>query len=282
MTIQHECLPCMVQQAVRTAQMTGAGDPEALYRRIFEHMSRMDLSRTNPELIGENFRIIKEHLGSEDPYRETKLLYDRRFMAWLEGNEARIPTVKAAVMYAAAANIIDFNPIHQDVEGQIERQLAEVNESRFARLDTDRLMADLAGAKTLLYLGDNCGEICFDKLLIRRIREAFPALKVYYGVRGEPVVNDATLEDARLVGMEEAAQVIDNGDGSLGTVLSRVSPAFRSVWDSADVVIAKGQGNYESLCEESKTMYFLMTVKCAVIARMTGLRQGSLVCMRSR
>lgn len=282
MTIQHECLPCMVQQAVRTAQMTGAGDPEALYRRIFEHMSRMDLSRTNPELIGENFRIIKEHLGSEDPYRETKLLYDRRFMAWLEGNEARIPTVKAAVMYAAAANIIDFNPIHQDVEGQIERQLAEVNESRFARLDTDRLMADLAGAKTLLYLGDNCGEICFDKLLIRRIREAFPALKVYYGVRGEPVVNDATLEDARLVGMEEAAQVIDNGDSSLGTVLSRVSPAFRSVWDSADVVIAKGQGNYESLCEESKTMYFLMTVKCAVIARMTGLRQGSLVCMRSR
>ena len=282
MTIQHECLPCMVQQAVRTAQMTGAGDPEALYRRIFEHMSRMDLSRTNPELIGENFRIIKEHLGSEDPYRETKLLYDRRFMAWLEGNEARIPTVKAAVMYAAAANIIDFNPIHQDVEGQIERQLAEVSESRFARLDTDRLMADLAGAKTLLYLGDNCGEICFDKLLIRRIREAFPALKVFYGVRGEPVVNDATLEDARLVGMEEAAQVIDNGDGSLGTVLSRVSPAFHSVWDSADVVIAKGQGNYESLCEESKTMYFLMTVKCAVIARMTGLRQGSLVCMRSR
>jgi uncharacterized protein with ATP-grasp and redox domains len=157
-----------------------------------------------------------------------------------------------------------------------------VNESRFARLDTDRLMADLAGAKTLLYLGDNCGEICFDKLLIRRVREVFPALKVYYGVRGEPVVNDATLEDARLVGMEEAAQVIDNGDGSLGTVLSRVSPAFRSVWDSADVVIAKGQGNYESLCEESKTMYFLMTVKCAVIARMTGLKQGSLVCMRSR
>ena len=280
MNIHPECLPCVVNQAVRTARMTGAKEPEELYRKIFAHMSQLDFQKTNPEIIGETFAIIKAHLGTDDPYRDTKARYNRRFMDWVARHEQSIPTLEDALMYAAAANIIDFNPVHQDVEAQIHRQLAEVNEARFARLDTDLLRRDLSTARTVLYLGDNCGEICFDKLVIQRIREACPHCRVYFGVRGQPVVNDATAGDAAMVGMEEVATVIPNGDGSLGTVLRRVSPAFLDIWRKADVVIAKGQGNYESLCQESKPVYFLMTVKCGVVARMTGYPQGSLLCMR--
>lgn len=280
MKIQHECLPCLINQAVRTAQMTGAPEPEALYRRIFAAMSRMDFNASNPEIIGENFRLIKEQLGVEDPYQETRIRYNRRFSEWIAAHQQRIPSMEEALMYAAAANIIDFNPIHQDVAAQIDRQLSHVDESRFAVLDTGLLRQELSRAETLLYLGDNCGEICFDKLAIRRIRQEYPNCQVFYGVRGAPVVNDATRADAHMTGMAEVARVISNGDDSLGTVLSRVSPEFLAVWQKADVVIAKGQANYESLCDAGKPVYYLMTVKCAVIARLTGCPKGSLVCMR--
>ena len=280
MHIHPDCLPCVVNQAVRTARMTGAANPEELYRRIFAHMSRLDFSKSNPEIIGETYGLIKAHLGTDDPYRDTKARYNQRFMDWIASREGEIDTLEKAVMYAAAANIIDFNPVHQDVEAQIDRQLSAVNEARFARLDTDILRRELSAARTVLYLGDNCGEICFDKLVIQRIREAYPDCRVWYGVRGQPVVNDATAEDAAMVGMDQVATVLPNGDGSLGTVLSRVSPDFLDIWRKADVVIAKGQGNYESLCEETRPVYFLMTVKCSVIAGMTGYPQGSLLCMR--
>lgn len=281
MTIHEQCLPCLVQQAVRTAEMTSAKDRESLYHRIFEGMSRLDFGKTNPEIVGETFRIIKEHLGLEDPYRETKAHYNRRFQEYLRHGRQHIGTMEEAVMYAAAANIIDFNPAHLRLEEEIDRCLKDVSESRFAVLDLLPLRRDLTRARELLVLGDNCGEICFDKLMIRRIRERYPHLQVTYGVRGAPVVNDVTLEDAAMVRMEETALVISNGDDSLGTVLSRVSPAFLECYRRADVVIAKGQGNLESLFEENKCIYFLCTVKCGVIAHLTGTGVGQLICMRN-
>lgn len=142
-------------------------------------------------------------------------------------------------------------------------------------------MKDIEKAETLLYLGDNCEEICLDKLLIKKIKELSPNIKPLFGVRGKPLVNDSIAEDAYYVGIHKYAEVIDNGHGSLGTVLSRTSSTFKDVYRSADVVIAKGQANYECLSEENKNIYFLLMTKCDVIANDIGVEEKKMICMKN-
>ena len=149
--------------------------------------------------------------------------------------------------------------------------------------DCDGLDAALKSARTLLVLGDNCGEIAMDRLLIETIHALYPQVKVRYGVRGAATVNDVTYEDAAAVGMEEVAEVIDNGDGLLTTLLCRASEAFLRDFYAADVVIAKGMGNYEGLykCDRSN-IWFLMIAKCSVVARRSGSPKGSILCIEKK
>lgn len=282
MKMNEQCLACLVNQSVKTANLVGAVNKEELYKKIFSYMSTMDFSKTNPEIVGENFRLIKEHIGCADPYKETKQFYNLQFSENMAAYEEKIHSADEAVKYAIIANIIDFNPVHTNVEADIERYFLNIDELSFAINDIDCMINDIKDAKSILYLGDNCGEICFDKVLIKRIRELNPDCRIYFGVRGEAVVNDNTAEDAYLVGMDEVATVISNGDYSLGTILARTTAEFQKVYHEAEVIIAKGQANYESLSEEKKNIYFLLMTKCKVIADDIGVREKALVCMKNR
>ena len=282
MRISEQCLACLVNQAVKTAKLVGASNRDELYRKIFSYMSRMDFSKTNPELVGENYRLIKEHTGCADPYREIKQYYNQLFMGRMGDYEDKIHTIEDAVKYAIVANIIDFNPVHGNVEEDIKTFFPGIDNLKLTINDTEKLAADIRKVNSILYLGDNCGEICFDKLLIKKIKEINPGCRIYFGVRGEAVVNDNTEEDAYFVGMDEVATVISNGDYSLGTVLARTSVAFQKIYQEADVIIAKGQANYESLSEEKKNIYFLLMTKCKVIADDIGVAEKSLVCLKNR
>jgi uncharacterized protein with ATP-grasp and redox domains len=132
----------------------------------------------------------------------------------------------------------------------------------------------VAGADRILYLCDNAGEIVFDRLLI----EVLPSEKITAVVRGTPVINDATLEDARATGLTEVVRVMDNGSDAPGTLLETCSPAFRDCFAAADLIIAKGQGNFETLSEtRGKRIFFLLKVKCPLIARDIGEPTGRLV-----
>lgn len=140
----------------------------------------------------------------------------------------------------------------------------------------------LKKADTLLYLGDNCGEIVFDKVFIEYLKDIFPNLKIFYGVRGRPIINDGTLEDAEMVGMREVAKVLDNGDGAPGTVIEDVREEFRRLFYGADIVIAKGQGNYETLSgTDREEVYLLFMAKCGVVAKKIGVETMSLIRMKS-
>lgn len=282
MKIKEKCLPCMVNQAIKTANMVNAADRETLYKKIFAQMSEMDFSMTTPEVVGDSNEIIKAHVGCDDPYREVKAHYNRLFYEKLGEYDAKIGTFSEAVKYAIAANIIDFNPVHVNVAEEMERVFGSIDTLGLTVDDSDKLEADVRSATTLLYLGDNCGEICFDKLLIGHIKKVNPECKVYYGVRGAAVINDNTVEDALSVGMDEVATVISNGDHSPATVLSRVSEEFHAVFDSADVVISKGQGNFETLNDSGREIYFMLMAKCEVVAEELGVPLKSLICKKSR
>ena len=282
MKINEQCLPCLINQAIKTANITNADNREELYKKIFSKMSTIDFSKTNPEIVGENYRLIKQHIGCEDPYKDTKSYYNRLFSENIKLYDEKIHSLEEAVKYAIVANIIDFNPVHSNVKADIEHFFTNIDSLELTINDVDNLIRDIKQAKSILYLGDNCGEICFDKLLIKRIKELNPHCQIYFGVRGEAVVNDNTEEDAYLVGMDEYATIISNGDCSLGTVLSRTSAEFLDIYKNADMVIAKGQANYESLSDENKNIYFLLMTKCKVIADYIGVEEKSLVCLQNK
>ncbi len=282
MKINEQCMPCLINQAIKTVVLTNAENREELYKKIFEQMSHLDFSKTNPEIVGENYRLIKQHLGCDDPYKDTKVYYNQLFLENIDAYDEKILSVEEAIKYAIVANIIDFNPVHSNVNADIQHFFSNIDNLEFTINDMDLLLRDIQAASNILYLGDNCGEICFDKLLIKRIKDLNPQCSIYFGVRGEAVVNDSTLEDAHFVGMDEYATVISNGDYALGTILSRTSEEFKAVYQKVDVVIAKGQANYESLSEEDKNIYFLLMVKCKVIAEYIGVKEKSLVCLKNR
>ena len=284
MHINYECLPCLVNQAVKVAEISKAKDRDVLLRKVFSYLGDVDFSKTNPEIIGNTFRILKEHIGNEDPYKETRRYYNQMFLKMERVFEDKIncskDSLQAAVVYAIVGNIIDFNPVHTSSVEDILKWFSDVAKLTLKINHVEKMIYDLKKANILLYLGDNCGEICLDKLLIKKIKECNPKLKIYFGVRGEPVVNDSIAEDAYFVGIDEYASVISNGDNSLGTVLERTSKEFRQVFNNADVVISKGQANYESLSECShKNIYYLLMTKCGVIAKMIGVEEKSLICM---
>lgn len=228
-----------------------------------------------PELSRELHVLLKQHSNNPDPYQQVKkqsndlvlnMYPELKDLVFHSGNY-----FDTALRLAIAGNIIDYGiSNHIDLQGTIDTVL----NSEFAIDDSLELKRALSEAKTVLYLGDNCGEMVFDKLFIETIMHP----NLIYAVRGEPVINDVTLEDARYVGMDRVADLVSNGYDAPSTLLEHCSPEFLEVFNRADVVISKGQGNLEGLLGKTdKEVYFLLMVKCQVIADALGVKKGDFV-----
>ena len=285
-----ECVHCAINQVIHTTEVAGAPEPlrRELMQRALKLLAEGDVNRNNCIQIEQVYRMVAEGLGDADPYRETRLFFDREMYRLLPALREQLAQsddpLRAAVRAAIAGNLIDLAALGGEVT--LERAMQKVEDVEREGLyfdDCDGLDAALKSARTLLVLGDNCGEIAMDRLLIETIRRLYPQIEVKYSVRGSAVVNDVTYEDAAAVGMDEVAEVIDNGDCLLTTLLCRASEEFRREFYAADVIIAKGMGNYEGLynCDRGN-IWFLMIAKCSVIARMSGAPKGSILCMEKK
>jgi len=178
-----------------------------------------------------------------------------------------------AMRLAIAGNVIDFGPQHQlDVMDTIQR----VVHAELAIDDSSQLRRDLQDASTVLYVGDNCGEIVMDKLFIETMNHA----NVYFAVRGGAVINDITVDDAEKVAMNQVAKIVTTGDDAPGAVWETTSDDFKNLFLSVDVVIAKGQGNLEGLIDVQHNIYFLLVTKCDLIANRVGAKSGDFIVKR--
>lgn len=177
---------------------------------------------------------------------------------------------------AILANSLDFgsNFDHGGIEAIIDE--ATACSLPLAVNNYDEFRSRLESSRSLLYLGDNAGEIAFDRLLIEEINR-LNELETYFVVRGRPVINDVTVEDALAVGMDRVAMVVSNGSDAPATILSQCSTELQQLFRSADIIIAKGQGNYESLEGESESIFFLLRAKCPLIAKLLGVSVGDCV-----
>jgi hypothetical protein len=225
-------------------------------------------------------RIIRQHTGSDDPYRFVKQTFNDfalgLYPALRRQIDASSDPFDTAVRLAIAGNIIDFG-----VNAAIDADLvhATIDHALSGPLigDVRRFEDRVASARRILYLGDNTGEVVFDRLLI----ETLPQGRVTFVVRGRPVINDITMDDAEQTGMTACVPVIDNGSDAPGTVLSDCSDAFKAAFGAADLIIAKGQGNYESLSDVDRPIVFLLKAKCPVIAGHLNCQVGDTI-IRSR
>jgi uncharacterized protein with ATP-grasp and redox domains len=253
---------------------------ERLLRRLLRGVSKMDL-RQPPPVMGQYIhRLIRRLTGQDDPYRQIKQRHNRLALELYPKlrtivRESADP-FETALRLAIAGNVIDLgaNPGLDDacVSEGIEHALS-------ARLDGDvhALEHAVAQAQRILYLADNAGEIAFDRLLL----EQMPVERATVAVRGSPVINDATIADTQAAGIPGLVEVIDNGSDAPGTILEDCGTEFRRRFDRADLIIAKGQGNYETLSDVPKDIFFVLKAKCPVIADHLGCRVGSLILRRS-
>lgn len=262
-----ECIPCIVNQTIKIVQETTSDrkKQEEMLKTVLETLSGLSYSHPPPYLGQTVHRAIRRMLNNPDPFFKLKREFNRAskklYPALSEKVNACPDRFACAIRLAIAGNILDFGPQHHfELMKTIDRVLLK----NPAVDDSESLKQDLKRASVILYLGDNAGETFFDRLLI----EQMPPAEIYYAVRDSAVINDATSEDAYYANLDQVAKVISNGSDAPGTILEDCSDKFREVFDRADVVIAKGHGNYETLNEvENKKLFFLLMVKCGIVAR---------------
>ncbi len=276
MNIQYECIPCSLNNYVRLIKsgIIPENLQEDILRKLLDFFSQVDYNQSPPELGKVQHRLLREYLQNPDPYREIKLEYNRMMMDRYEDfkkiiDESSNP-FDTAVRLAIAGNVIDFGSHHRlNVMETVERVL----KAELAKDDSHKLKQEIADADTVLYLGDNAGEIVFDKLFI----ETMDHPNVFFAVRGSPIINDITVQDAEMTGIDEYATIISSGDDAPGTLLDSCTPEFINVFNKADVIISKGQGNLEGLIDIDHNIFFLLTVKCRLIAEHLGVDEKEFV-----
>jgi uncharacterized protein with ATP-grasp and redox domains len=222
----------------------------------------MDVQKPPPQNAARIYDMIGERSGNEDPFREIKrqsTLHCLSLYQKLKRSVARsADPLEAAVRYAACGNVIDYGVgSTYDILGEIDTIL----EQAFHVWEFELFKSRLEEASFVLYLGDNCGETVFDRILIETMGKP-----VTFVVRGGSIINDVTLEDARQAGLDRVSTVISSGCRAPGTIPEWTSEEFSRLYESAPLIISKGQGNFETLSDESREIFFLFKIKCRVVA----------------
>ncbi|HEM60785.1 MAG TPA: DUF89 family protein [Chloroflexi bacterium] len=273
-----DCYPCFLRQALDAARYAGADEEEqrSILHHVLEILRSLDPGSTPPEIGDAIHRLVREKAGEADPYAEAKREATEQALALYPRLKTLVDNASdpldTALRLSIAGNIIDLAPNRSyDLWQTVERVLKQP----FAIDDSREFERALSSADRILYLGDNAGETVFDRVLIEALDRP-----VIYAVKGGPILNDATMKDAIAAGLDQVAELIATGSDAPGTVLRSCSPKFRRLYDRAQMIVAKGQANYETLSGEGERLFFLLQIKCPVIAQDAGVAVGDIVLKR--
>lgn len=282
MKVKHECIPCLVRQAIEISELLVEDQKtqEEIIRFTLNELSDITFDETAPYLAMKVHNYVKEVTGNNDPYKSFKVQFNAIAEDLIDEltlrdkiKDSQFP-FDTACRLSIAGNVIDFGlGIHIDRQ-KVERSIKGSLEAELFGMTTEALWKRIDEAKNIMIITDNAGEIVFDKLLV----EQMPMDKITYVVKGGPIVNDATMEDAVDVGMTKLVKVIDNGLAAQGTIMELVSEEFLEQFQSADLILSKGQANYETLSDlNNDRIVFMLRAKCKSIAGAIGCKQGDYV-----
>jgi len=268
-----ECIPCVFKQVLNTAQRLTNDDDKLrqVLKEAMTVMQRADYSRAAAEISYHALVRVYNLLGCLDPYREAKIYYNNLILDSIDDLRGMIdasddPT-HTAVKMAVAGNIIDMGIMGDDFD--VRETVSHALEHGLGVDHFDVLREKLASAESVLYILDNAGEVVFDRLLIERLTAG---RQVRCVVRKTPILNDVTRIEAEEVGLTGLCEVIDSGCDIFGVPMDLVSDEFRTIFYESDVVISKGQANYETLDDVDRQVFFILMAKCDRVAASLGVR----------
>ncbi len=253
--------------------------------KISQLISDFPLEASPPEMGREIYSLVGKISGVKDPFKEIKensnkfaLKLYPELKQEINNSEDRL---LAAVKLSIIGNIIDYGAknsfnVVEEINHLFQRNFIVNNKNSSTTFKYNQFKESLNKVSTVIYLADNAGEVVFDRLLIEELVEEL-GKQVLYVVRGKPIINDALIEDAIFCGINKVAKITSSGSDTFGTIMKYCSPEFIELYQNAELIISKGQGNYESLSEEDKSIFFLLKAKCPVIAEDVGCKIGDMV-----
>ena len=284
MRTYFDCIPCFIRQALDAVRL--ATDDKEVHKQVLREVlslvGKMDFETSPPAMAQKIHRIIKQLAETNDPYKQAKQRFNEfalelspKFQNMIACSAKPFET---AVRLAIAGNIIDLGAKCSLKLSEAEEIIGQSLTEPFDSADLNDFQQATEDAKDILYLADNAGEIVFDRFLIEQIGPD----KITLVVKGAPVINDATIDDAKAAGLFDMVKTIDNGNDAPGTILESCCEEFRQRFDRADLIIAKGQGNFETLSDVDKNLFFILRVKCPVIAEHLDCPIGTLVLRKNK
>ncbi len=282
MNTSLECINCIFNQIYRASLAANVTDEQLnlIMSMAGDEIQRFNFSRTPPEVAYPLYKIVEEISHVEDAYRNEKAEHITKALSLLPGIENKISKSEDKLLESAKASIIgnaiDLGSTYGNID--VTEDLFDVKSEKFCLDDYDFFKERILNSSNVVFISDNAGETVFDKPLIDLLVSMGKIVK--YAVKSKPIINDATKEDAIL--SKIACQIIETGSQISGTILFSCSKLFRKAIQNADLIIAKGQANYETLSQEQLPIFFLFMVKCLPIEKDTGSSMGSMLLLKSK
>ncbi|MEA1956323.1 MAG: ARMT1-like domain-containing protein [Campylobacterota bacterium] len=282
MNIQDACVECIISQSVKVAKAINASESlsDELTATIKEMSKDFSYKDNPPEIASFVYEKMAEIANMKDLYKSQKQLSTQKAKSFIPFLEEKLSAsndkLLTATKIAVAGNVID---LAAEVEFNLEDELEKIFHTDFSHNDFDKLKSELKIAKTVVYLADNTGEHIFDYMFIEVLKELYPNIKYSYMVRGNPIINDVTMVEAKDAGFDKLCDLVDSGVNTPGFAYNRANKHSQELFDNADLVISKGMGNYECLSPSHRSnICFLLKVKCGVVATSLGRDIGDIVC----
>ena len=282
MNIDKECVACIINQSVKVADAINASkELENSLVSTVEFMSKeFSFKKTPPEIAADVYEKMALIANKSDLYDEVKALSTQKAKSFvpslkikLQNSDNRLLT---ATKIAVAGNVIDLAAA---VEFDLEEELTKVFDTNFTHDDFLKFETELEKAKTVLVIGDNVGEHIFDYMFVETLQKLYPNATYSYMVRGNPIINDVTILEAKEAGFDKLCKLVDSGVNTPGFAYSRANKVSQELFDTSDLVISKGMGNYECMNESHRTnICFLLKVKCSVVANSLNATIGDIIC----
>lgn len=279
------CISCILKKQEKLIRDFSDEDKKSQYiNRVLEILRKHGQTESSPWLAEKINQLYEECWGEGEDYTVTKQRYnqlllskEKEILSCINNSD---DCIRECIKYVSAGNYIDFSAVDNVNEHTLDELLQKANEENISEIEYFNFKRDLEQAKKLVYVTDNCGEILLDKIFIKCIEDKYPKLKITVIVRGQNVINDATIEDAKQVGLTDIVTCIGNGNGAPGTVIKLLSEEAKQALFEADMIISKGQGNFESLFAEGLNPYYIFLCKCELFVRRFGLKQYESVFMK--
>ena len=284
MKISRECYLCIYTQTLNLTKRLRLSEVKAseILRGVGKILSKYDLNVTPPEIAMKVYEYISQMTGIKDPFINEKQEAIKEALKFKEILVKRLEKSKDALFdackIAVAGNVIDLG-VNQEYD--LQKEIKNIFELSFKYNDFDKFKNELNNAKSIVYLADNAGENIFDEILIKILKNYVD--KIYYFVRGKPIINDVTKDDLAGLEIERLAEIIDTGVSTPGFNLKFANEISKKLFYEADMVISKGMGNFECLYNECKrSVFYLFKVKCEVVAREVKANIGEYVLLKGK